>query len=205
MRQLARLTVQDELGPKASAAYLSNWYVWQNRFDAMVQEGTSAWFDDVRTPAKEDRRIMIQRAATVALEMLEKRYGKDRSQWLWGKVHTIQFQGPLRQSGFIGTLTGNRKVAIAGSGETLLRSLYPYDDPYGSRWFASLRMTADMNDNDKVRAVLPGGAVGRSFNPHLGDQIDSWMDKDAETYWWFSDTAIEADAQSTLTLNPNSE
>jgi len=205
IRQLARLTVQDELGPKASAAYLSNWYVWQNRFDAMVQEGTSAWFDDVRTPAKEDRRIMIQRAATVALEMLEKRYGKYRSQWLWGKVHTIQFQGPLRQSGLIGTLTGNRKVAIAGSGETLLRSLYPYDDPYGSRWFASLRMTADMNDNDKVRAVLPGGAVGRSFNAHLGNQIDSWMDKDAETYWWFSDTAIEADAQSTLTLNPNSE
>ncbi|MEO1730864.1 MAG: penicillin acylase family protein [Pseudomonadota bacterium] len=200
MRQLARLTVQDELGPDATAAYLSNWYVWQNRFDVMVQDGTSPWFDDVRTPETEDLHIMIQRAATVALEMLEERYGKDRKDWVWGKVHTIKFQGPLRQAGLFGDLTGNRTVAMSGSGETLLRALYPYDDPFSSRWFASLRMTADLNDPNKVRAILPGGVVGRSFNAHLGNQTDVWMDKDAQAYWWFSDAAIEADTQSTLTL-----
>ena len=63
-------------------------------------------------------------------------------------------------------------------------------------------MTADLNDPDKVRAVLPGGVVGRSFNAHLNDQTDAWMDKDSETYWWFSDEAIEANAKTTLTLSP---
>ncbi|MEL7318950.1 MAG: penicillin acylase family protein, partial [Pseudomonadota bacterium] len=90
----------------------------------------------------------------------------NRSNWTWGEVHTISFQGPLRQSGLAGDLTGNRTVAMSGSGETLLRALYPYDDPFGSKWFASLRMTADLNDPEKVRAILPGGVVGRSFNPH---------------------------------------
>ncbi|MEM6914185.1 MAG: penicillin acylase family protein, partial [Pseudomonadota bacterium] len=32
VRQLAQATFEDELGPEATAAYLSNWYVWQQRF-----------------------------------------------------------------------------------------------------------------------------------------------------------------------------
>lgn len=204
-RQLAQLTFEDELGPDATAAYLSNWYVWQNRFEVMVRDGTSPWFDDTRTPENEDLAALIRKAGAAALERLKADYGPDRSNWAWGKVHTITFQGPLRQNGFIGDLNGNRTVPMPGSGETLLRALYPYDDPYGSKWFASLRMTADLNDSEKVRAVLPGGVVGRSFNPHLNDQTDAWLDADNETYWWFSDEAIKANTETTLTLNPKSQ
>ncbi|MEM7703129.1 MAG: penicillin acylase family protein [Pseudomonadota bacterium] len=201
-RHLARLTFEDKLGPQATEAYLSNWYVWQNRFEVMVIEGASSWFDDTRTSEVEDLSVLIRRAGTAALERLEETYGADRSDWTWGKVHTISFQGPLRQSGLAGDLTGNRKVGMSGSGETLLRALYPYDDPYGSKWFASLRMTADLNDPEKVRAILPGGVVGRSFNPHLNDQTDAWLNAETESHWWFSDKAIEANAQATLTLRP---
>jgi len=201
-RQLARLTFEDELGPDAAAAYLSNWYVWQNRFEVMVKDGTSPWFDDTRTDEVEDLPALIRRAGSAALERLNQDYGSDRSNWAWGKVHTITFQGPLRQSGLPGDLTGNRTISLPGSGETLLRALYPYDDPFAAKWFASLRMTADLSDTEKVRAVLPGGVVGRSFNPHLNDQTDPWMNAQAETYWWFSDEAIEANTINTLTLNP---
>ena len=202
VRQLARLTFEDELGPEATGAYLSNWYVWQNRFEVMVKDGSSAWFDDTRTPATEDLAALIRRAGAAALEELAARYGPDRANWTWGRVHTIAFQGPLRRTGWIGDLTGNRTLPMPGSGETLLRALYPFDDPFSSRWFASLRMTADLGDPEKVRAVLPGGVVGRSFNPHLADQTDAWADARSETYWWFSDAAIKANARSTLTLKP---
>ncbi len=202
VRQLARLTFEDELGEEVTAAYLSSWYVWQERFDAMVQAGDSPWFDDTRTEDKEDLAALIRRAGKAALERLRGSYGDDRSNWLWGKVHTIKFQGPLRQTGLAGWLTGNRELPMAGSGETLLRALYPYDEPFGSKWFASLRMTADLNDPEKVRAVLPGGAVGRTFHSNLADQNAHWTDKDAEIYWWFSDEAINRNSQSTLTLSP---
>lgn len=203
VRQLAQLTFEDELGAEATAAYLSNWYVWQQRFDALVQDGTSPWFDDKRTTETEDLPTLIRAAGDAALERLTSDYGANRSKWHWGEVHQIHFSGPLRQQGFIGGLTGNRSVPMAGSGETLLRALYPYDDPFDSRWFASLRMTADLNDPDKVRAVLPGGAVGRTFHPHLADQTPDWMDKDADIYWWFSDDAIADHTVSTLTLTPS--
>lgn len=203
-RHLARLTFEDELGPQASAAYLSNWYVWQNRFEAMVKSETSPWFDDTRTQQTETLALMIRRAGAAALERLAADYGEDRDNWAWGKVHTVAFKGPLQLDGVAGDLTGNRTVAMPGSGETLLRALYPYDDPFGAKWFASLRMTADLNDPDKVRAVLPGGVVGRSFNRYLANQTDAWMDPDAASYWWFSDAAIEANTQETLILTPKS-
>lgn len=205
IRQLAQLTFVDELGEEASAAYLSNWYVWQERFASMLQAGSSPWFDDTRTPETEDLTALIVRAAGLANERLTSDYGADRAGWAWGEVHTVSFQSPLRQTGLAGWLTGNRELAMPGSGETLLRALYPYDAPYGTRWFASLRMTADLNDPDKVRAVLPGGVVGRTFHGNLGDQTDAWMNPETQSYWWFSDSAIEANTEATLQLLPGED
>jgi penicillin amidase len=202
IRQLARLTFEDELGPDLTAAYLSNWYVWQQRFDAMVEGGRSHWFDDVSTPELETLDDMIRRAGRAALDRLEAEYGANRNAWRWGAVHRMEFQGPLRQDGFAGALTGNRSVGVSGSGETLLRALYPFDAPFDPQWSASLRMTADLNDPDKVRAVLPGGVVGRTFHPNLADQTDDWASSDPQTYWWFSDEAIAANARTELRLAP---
>lgn len=200
VRQLAQATYEDELGEELTARYLSNWYVWQQRFDALVQEDTSPWFDDTRTGEVEDRDALIRRAGRAALDRLTEDYGPDRANWRWGKLHQIQFTGPLRLEGIAGGLAGGRSVQMSGSGETLLRALYPFDAAYDTRWFASLRMTADLNDPDKVRAVLPGGTVGRTFHPNLNDQVSEWMDPNTQTYWWFSDAMIEQNAKSVLTL-----
>ncbi|MGX6648389.1 penicillin acylase family protein [Maricaulaceae bacterium MS644] len=202
IRQLARLTFEDELGPELTADYLDSWYVWQQRFDAMVQAGESRWFDDTATPQTETLPVLIRRAGAAALDRLTETYGTNRAAWRWGEVHRMRFQGPLRREGLVGRLTGNRDVAMSGSGETLLRALYPFDRPFDPQWSASLRMTADLNDPDKVRAVLPGGAVGRTFHPNLADQTAHWALEEPETYWWFSDEAIAAAARSELVLAP---
>jgi penicillin amidase len=202
IRHLARLTFEDELGPDLTADYLSNWYVWQERFDAMVQAGDSPWFDDTATPQTETLPVLIRRAGSAALDRLTQTYGPNHADWRWGAVHRMRFQGPLRRDGVVGRLTGNRDMPMSGSGETLLRALYPYHQPFDPQWSASLRMTADLNDPDKVRAVLPGGVVGRTFHPNLSDQTADWATPEPETYWWFSDEAIAAAARSELVLQP---
>ena len=203
VRQLARLTFEDELGPEAASAYLSNWYVWQERFSEMVRAGSSPWFDNRETETVENLSMLIERAGYETLDRLKDVYGNNKSNWRWGRVHQMRFIGPLRQSGLAGRLTGNRNYEMSGSGETLLRALYPYDEPFDPKWSASLRMTADLNDSEKIRAVLPGGVVGRTFNRNLADQTAHWMDENAERYWWFSDEAIKANARSQLTLTPS--
>ncbi|NQY15307.1 MAG: penicillin acylase family protein [Henriciella sp.] len=199
-RQLAQMTFEDELGSDMTALYLSNWYIWQERFGQMVQAGTSPWFDDIRTEEIEDLPELIRLAGLAAVERLTNTYGADRSKWKWGRVNQMRFTGPLRRDGIVGSLTGNLNVPMSGSGETLKRALYPYHTPFDTQWTASLRMTADLNDPDKVRAVLPGGVVGRTFHANLNDQVEQWADAATRTYWWFSDEAIEADTRSTMTL-----
>ena len=88
-------------------------------------------------------------------------------------------------------------------GQALMRSLYSCDQPLSSKWFASLRMTADLGDSEKLRAVLPGGVVGRTFHSGLADQNAHWACADTEIYWWFTDEAIKRNSQFVLNLVPS--
>ena len=64
---------------------------------------------------------------------------------------------------------------MGGSGETLYRATYEFNEPFGVTVSASVRMVADLADEDKVLAVLPGGVAGRLFDPHYKDQIEAFM------------------------------
>lgn len=202
IRQLARLTYEDDLGPELTAEMLNVWYIWHERFALMLRDGGSPWFDDARTDEVEDLAALIRRAGEAARAELTERYGPGPRHWRWGAVHRVRFRGPLRLDGLAGRLTGNRDVAMPGSGETLQRAVYPFGRPFDPYWGASLRMTADLNDPDKVRAVLPGGVTGRVFSRHLADQVSAWLDPEAEVYWWFSDEAIRAATRTELVLTP---
>ena len=92
-------------------------------------------------------------------------------------------------------------MPMGGSAETLYRGIYGPNDPFSVTVSASLRMVADMADDEKVAAVLPGGVTGRLFSPHQKDQIPSFMDG-SKMYWWLSDKAISKHTEHTLLLNP---
>ena len=66
------------------------------------------------------------------------------------------------------------------------------------------KSVADLSDDDKVIAVLPGGTSDRLFNKHRTDQIDSFINGD-KLYWWFSDTEIKKHSEHELVLNPLKE
>ena len=90
---------------------------------------------------------------------------------------------------------------MGGSTETLYRGWYDFDDPFGATHTASLRMVVGLADQEKIRAVLPGGVVGRTFHPHQKDQIHAFMSGEL-LHWWFSDEAIEEHATHRMTLLP---
>ncbi len=88
---------------------------------------------------------------------------------------------------------------MSGSGETLYRGWYDFDQPAWVTHSASLRMVVDLSDSDKVVAVLAGGVVGRTFHLYFNDQLDTFM-SGKKLFWWFSDQAIEEHAVSHLVL-----
>lgn len=198
---LAAQTFADELGPELAKRWLSNWYTWQSRFDALLADPASPWFDDTATPAVETLPDMIQRATDIARADLEAKYGPKPQEWLWGKVHTIAFVSPLRRSGPGAALLGTAPQPYAGSGETVQRALSGYGQGFDTRFFASLRFIADFSDAEKVMAAVSGGVAERQFGPHQTDQLDAWMGGRLLP-WWFAPQAVEANARHVLVLKP---
>ena len=201
-REFALLVYADDLGEELARTMLKNWYFWQERLQKMVLRGTSSWFDDINTHnRKETRDDLFYQAALNAAAYLDAHLGTDPDKWVWGKLHRQEFVSPIRRSGVGRLLLGGGSHPAGGSADTLLRGIYEFNAPYHVTISASLRMVADLADPDKILAVLPGGVTGRQFHPHTTDQIVSFMDG-TKMYWWFSDNAIKAHTQHTLTLNP---
>jgi penicillin G amidase len=201
-RKFALLVFQDELGEDLAKTMLNIWDFWEERLEKMVTNGTSTWFDNVQTKdINETMDTLLHQAALDVTETLGSRIGQDPTKWLWGKVHQLEFVSPIRREGFGKGLVGGGSHSFNGSGETLCRGIYDFNDPFGVTVSASLRMVADLGDNDKVLAVLPGGVSGRLFDPHTKDQIKAFIHGD-KVYWWFSDAAIKKHSKTTLVLSP---
>ncbi len=121
--------------------------------------GDSQWFDIVTTEAKKETRDeLFHEAALEAVQELKQEMGGLPQEWLWGKVHEIEFVNhlrPLRRTGWCKSLLGSRSYPLSGSGETLYRGWYDFHNPAWVIHSASLRMVVDLNDPDKIQACCP--------------------------------------------------
>lgn len=204
-RHFALAVFEDDLGPQKVLTFLNSWYYWQERLLQFVVTGESIFFDDIRTAGKtETMADLFVRAAHAARNELAQVLGDDPAQWRWGDLHTLELVNPLARKGRLKALLGTGPMSMGGSGETLYRGWYDFDAPYAVTHCASLRFVADMGDDEKIMAVLPGGAAGRTFHPHQRDLVNDFM-AGAVRYWWFSDAAIKAHEKKTLTLMPVSK
>ncbi len=198
--QIAFETFVDEMGEDLARAYLRQYYVWQHRFDRMLQMPDSPWFDDVRTPERETLADIVRRAAGIVRPRLEARHGRDPTAWQWGAEHRVSFFSLLRPAGPERDAFGVAARPMSGSGETLMRARTSFGGE-DVEFFASMRIVADLADREKVRAVLAGGVVERQFHPHQKDQLPAWSDGQLLD-WWLSPARIAANAQATQILRP---
>lgn len=194
-------TYVDEMGDKLARSWLGVWYAWQERFDELVQTPDAPWFDDIRTPQKETLPDLVKRVAAVVRPELQARHGADPAQWKWGDEHRIYFFSPLRRSGSGRDWLGYAEAPMSGSGSTLQRALTPFMGGFNVEFFASMRLVADLGDDDKIEAVVSGGVVDRQFHPHQKDQLPAWSEGRL-LKWWFAPQQVEANARQRQQLVP---
>jgi len=199
--QLAYETYVDDMGDTLARTLLGQWYMWQERFDELLRTPDSPWFDDARTPQPETLPDLVRRAAVTVRSDLAARHGADVAAWRWGDAHRIHFFSPLRRTGAGRDLLGFPEKPMNGSGETLMRALTPFLGDFQVQFFASMRMVADMGDDDKIQAVVSGGVVDRQFHAHQKDQLPAWTEGRLLT-WWLSPRQVEAHARQRQELVP---
>jgi len=176
--------------------------------------GESALFDDMTTTTvTETSEQLAVQALLDALDYLNTTFGTDRSQWRWGRPHTLTFDALVPLWGSLSIPpAGNTTfpngfprhgdlhtidVANFGSHPGALADL---DFTYGSG--PTQRFVADVQSPAPVsRNALPGGEVWDSASPHFADEAERWRRNQNRPVWILKSDVI-ADAQERIAYDP---
>lgn len=198
--ELMSLVLNDELPDELEESYWSNRYYWSQRMDSILLNN-HPFIDNINTPEKETLSELIVEAGEKTTQKLTALFGENTEDWTWGKIHAVHFYNPIRREGSGSAYLGARVIPKNGSNETLNRGGYIKDkyETYRTEWFASFRMVADLEDNEKIRAVVAGGSAARSLHPNLTSQLNIWKEEKWIPYW-LSEEKVLAHSKAELIL-----
>ncbi len=200
--ELVRLILGDDLSADMLGKYLKMRYYWLERVDEIIEKGEGKWIDNQNTKEVEDINALLIEAGKRSKVRLTDLFGEDMEDWTWGKLHTLTFVSPLRQKGTGRDFLGGGEHPTNGSGETLNRGQYALEGKkYDTYSFSSMRMMADLSDNEKIQAVVSGGNAARQFHPYFDSQLEAWL-SEKPLYWWFSEEKVEEHTVHELVLKP---
>ena len=183
----------------------------------LINDPSSAWWDDTSTPTTtETRNEIIAAALDKAATDLRTSLG-DPAKWTWGRIHTVTFQEQTLGTSGIGPLEwifNKGPYAAPGSCTTVAKICGSIADdwPTGdepadlqARFAAgsspSYRLVVDMKNLDAATIIQTTGQSGVPFDAHYGDFIERWLANDPLPFPWTSD-AVNAATKQTLTLSP---
>jgi penicillin amidase len=174
----------------------------------------SVLWDDLGTDTvleTKDERIV--RAVLAAYGYLGTRLGNDRTQWRWGRLHTVRFDQIVPD-----VVGGGNVVSIPPVGDATFPDGFPRHgdlaavdvgnfDIYNTTNFmhssgASQRLVVEMSaDGPTAYNALPGGQVETPDSPHHADEAELWRQNKAPQIW-FKKSDIDAHTASKLTITP---
>lgn len=145
----------------------------------LMQEPSSAWWDDRRTPGVvEDRDAVLSAALEAAHDSLTARFGPPGGgRWRWG------IRGATRVMHLLGLPAfSERDVAVRGGPGTL--------NPASAGGFGpSWRMVVELGDSVRAWATYPGGQSGNPFSTRYADRLALWRTGALDTVETPRDTA----------------
>jgi acyl-homoserine lactone acylase PvdQ len=172
-REVGRAIFGDEAQAHGLDAFAN-----RERIQALFAGRLSAgWFDDVSTPAVEDRHAILERALAAAWRQGSERFGADLAAWDLARLQTITFDHPLGSLPAVGRRLSRGPYAVPGSGATVDAAFGVWRD--GDRLDVvagpSMRLLQDAADPAATLAILPGGQSGHPFDPHYDDQLPLYL------------------------------
>lgn len=158
-RDLQRLTYADDLSGYSPSQPLHRW----------LRAGGSRWFDDTRTPQREDLAALAARAMREALPVAD---GVP-----WGRAHVTVSEHAL---GGIGPL--DRLLGLNIGPSPRAGSLYTVDvadfgafaPPFENTHAPSFRQVVDLANVEGGRMIVTTGESGNPLSRHYRDQRDRW-------------------------------
>ncbi len=129
----------------------------------LLEEENARWFDDTRTPEKENRSDIVEAAFKFAVDSLERRFGPISAEWQWANVKQSHVPHLAKIAGF------GSAVLLNGGSKTSVNAL---SESHGPSW----RMVVELGKETKGYGVFPGGQSGNPGSFYYDDMIDTWTE-----------------------------
>ena len=154
-----------------------------NALEEALYSGRSSFWDDARTPEKEQAAHIWARALHSAKEALDERLPERGSQRLDGIRH-LSFPHAFDSIPVLGRLFGVGPIAVGGDAHTLnTMKTYP-TAPDKAQFVPSMRVVFTPADWPQTRGVLNLGQSGHRFSAHRTDQLDDWLNGRSHPWPW---------------------
>ncbi len=197
-------TYKDEMGEELFHDFVILVNIPVRVMSKMLEEDSTAWFDDVTTSQVERRDDIIRKSLQEAVVHLESTLGRDTRMWRWGDAHTVTLKHPFGLVPPLGTIFNIGPFPYRGGPTALLSGEYSYNEPFAVTVGASFRQIVDMAHPEKAYRVLPTGQSGQVLHKHYDDQTQLWLNGGLRTV--LVDTLMRSQALwDHLTLLPVQE
>jgi penicillin G amidase len=139
-------------------------YEWPNdkvTRSLILNDSTSDWFDDVRTPTRENLRHVLRASFQTAFSNLRQKLGEDPQGWRWYLYRPVAIRHLLKLPAF-----SQEKIITGGCPECVDAQRAGH----GPAW----RMVVEMTSPPTAYGIYPGGQSGNPGSKHYDDFINDW-------------------------------
>ena len=190
----------DKLGPENGPvwqAFIANGRLsYSAQADHLLGREDSPYWDDVKTPQKEDKPAILARSLAAAITAGESQLGADHKAWQWGKLHLLEWKSASGQS-----LRG--PIQVGGDHTTLNTTAYLWGGSNFETILApAVRMIVDFGQPEPLMGQQSPGQSGNPASPYYANGIDGWLKAQYVSFPMQPQNLDKAYGTSRLTLTP---
>ncbi|MDU8459416.1 penicillin acylase family protein [Pseudomonas syringae group sp. J254-4] len=180
LQESAKQIFLDELGPETSPAWqalvanASSSYSPQA--DHLLGRDDSPYWDDVKTPQKEDKPAILARSLAAAVTSGDSLLGSDHKAWQWGKLHRDNWTSTSPLAKQLGGGEFNRGASPAGGDHSTLNvSGFEWGKSFDTHLAPGLRMIVDFSLVEPMTGLISTGQSGNPASPFYANSIEPWQ------------------------------
>jgi penicillin amidase len=199
--ELAKAVFEDELGAVQFQNLLDS-PVLDQALPLLLADLQSPWWDNVKTPQKENHYETVRVAWSNTLAHLQGLYGTSLIDWSWAHTHTLTHVHPLGLRKPLDALFNVGPFAVTGGRDVpnnLWQRIGPA--PWAVSFGPSTRRIIDFGAPEKSVGINPVGQSGVLFDRHYADQAERFA-QGSYVRQRLGAADIESHTESTLKLVP---
>lgn len=175
--------------------------------------GIALSWDDIITPAKEERHQILARTVLDAIDLLETKCGKDSEKWQWGKLHTYHwktdatlfsdYMGFVDKTGvkFLSGYFDRGPYPAPGDHTTLNVAAYHPGKDFDVWLIPAMRVIVDFGSEEPLVGINSTGQSDNPSSPFYDDGIKAFLEGKYQNFP-FKEENVKKHYTRTLTLVP---